>query len=109
MINIKPTNSNIKGCFKYSADSIENISKQFNFKPVPMKGFNEDLIELKQKIENLYDENVFHMGVAFDDAPYYGWSEKSLKEMREIDREINRRVEEIYAILLQAINEKGYK
>lgn len=91
--------------FDYSKDDIEEIKNNFAFSKVPMAGFYKDLLRLKEKIEMLYDENVFYLGYPLDDAPFHGWSGEDLKEMRQIDREICKRFEEIYAIILCGLGE----
>ena len=84
-------NEIIKGKLEYSRDTIDKMKNDFNFSKAPMKGFYEDLLKLKTKIEEFYDENLFYMGYSLDDAPYHGWNGDSLKEMKEIDREICKR------------------
>lgn len=97
--------SNINGNLKYSKNDIEELKNQFNYPKVKMEGFYKDLIKLKSEIEKVYDENVFYLGYSLDDAPYHGWCGESLKEMREIDREICKKFHEIYAIILCGVGE----
>ncbi len=95
----------IKGNFKYSKDSIMKAKQEFDFSKAPMKGFYEDLVNLKSNLEDFYDKNVFYLGYLLDEAPYHGWAGDELKKMKEIDREICKRFNEIYAIILRGIGE----
>lgn len=91
--------------FDYSKEEIEELKNQFGFSKVSMQGFYDDLAKLKEKIEELYNDNVFYLGCPLEDAPYHGWTGDTLKEMREIDGEVCKRFKEIYAIILCGLGE----
>lgn len=90
---------------KYSMETINDIKSNLPYSKVPMKGFYDDLLRLKEEVEKLYDKDVFYLGYSLSEAPYHGWSGENLKEMREIDREIVKRFHEIYAIILSGLGE----
>lgn len=97
--------SEIKGKFLYSKDEIIKAKEDFGFSKARMSGFYNDLKTLKPEIEKIYDNHVFNLGYGLDDAPYHGWDGENLKGMREIDREICKRFQEIYAIILCGISD----
>lgn len=86
-------------------ESIREIKKALPYSKVSMKGFYEDLVKIKQKVEILYDEDIFFLGYPLDDAPFHGWDGEKIKEMRKIDKEICKKFEEIYAIILCGLDE----
>ena len=89
---------------KYYKEEINEIKNSLPCESVNMKGFHDGLLKLKKQIEKIYDEIIFHTNYALDDAPYHGWTGDSLKNMRGIDNQINKRLLEVYAIVLKATN-----
>ena len=67
-----------------------------------MTGYYESLLKLKQEIENMYDNIVWGMGYSLSEAGYHGWSGEPLKNMCNVDTDINNKINELYAIILKA-------
>lgn len=78
---------------------------ELDINKVGMKGFHDDLLKLTPEVESLFDK-YFYLGMSLDDAPYHGWTGEPLQDMRKVDREIGKRIFEIYAIILKATDSK---
>ena len=91
--------------FQYSKQEINELKEQFDVSKAEMKGYNNELLKLKESLEEFYSKEVFHMGMSLDDAPYHGWFGEPLKNMCKIDKEIHRRFKEIYAIILKGLGD----
>ena len=75
-----------------------------------MVGVYDDLMALKPIIEELYSSKIEDLDRWTDDAPYFGWSWKyhneSMKNMLEIDKRIQDKFIEIYALILIGLGEE---
>jgi len=92
----------IEGDFKYSKDKIEEIKDQFNLPKATMSGFYDSLMFFKKDLEDLYDKRIFHLGHGLSESGYFGWTKDETEGMRTTDNEIQKRILEIYAIILKA-------
>lgn len=97
-----------KNYFRYSKDEINQIISEYKkagLKKVSMRGVYNDLQELKYIIENLYKDKIFHLS-DFSDAIYHGWK---CEDIRKITDGIERRINEIYALILIGLGENGFE
>lgn len=97
--------------FRYSKDEINQIISEYReagLKKVSMRGVYNDLQELKSIIENLYKDKIFHLS-DFDDAIYHGWKGEDIREIGKITDGIERRINEIYALILIGLGENGFE
>ena len=94
--------------FKYCAEKIKELMKEYNLSPVVMRGIRKDLETLKPIIEKIYDEHIFHLSYWKSDCPYFGWdlSEDRVKNMAKITDEITYKFLEIYALILLGLGEE---
>lgn len=97
--------SKINGDLNYRKDTIENMQKEFGFSQVQMNGFRDIFLKLKPALEAIYDEDINDLSHMVSDAPFFGWDGDSLAEMKKIESEIDKRVMEIYAIVLSGLGE----
>lgn len=77
------------------------------YKKSVMTGVHKDLVRLKDKFEQFYDEAVYDQGWILSDAPYFGWDAKSLKDMDRLTSEIKKKAIEMYALILIGLGKGG--
>ena len=84
------------------SERVNEIKNELKYDKVKMKGFYEDLLKLKGELEEIFDKRFFYLGYGVSDAPYHGWSGEPLKNMRDVDSDIQKKFYEMYAIILKA-------
>lgn len=69
-----------------------------------MNGLNTQYKKIMEHVESI-NEIMYHMGYAFDDAPYHGWTGESLKREKEIFSLVKDKVSELQCVLIDTIKE----
>jgi hypothetical protein len=93
-----------KFTYDCTSQEINEIRSKLSYTKPPMKGFYDELITLKSKLEKFYDDDIFYVGYGLNDAPFFGWEGKKLEDMWRIQNDINTKFKELYAIVLSATN-----
>lgn len=84
---------------------VEDFIKEADFKEVNMLGMCETLQELKNSVEDIF-QPVNHMTY---DIEYHGWHGETAANMRKIEKELVKRLLEIYIICQMALGEDIYE
>jgi len=60
------------GNFEYSHEEINKLIEEYDLRPVPMVGLFNELVDLKTKLEEFYEKNIFYLDYWQSEAPYHG-------------------------------------
>ena len=85
---------------KFYKEEIDNLMREINYSKVSMEGYYINLKRIKDRIEIMFDRDIYPIGHALDDAPFFGWEGERLNNMRLLYDEIDKKVKELYALIL---------
>lgn len=82
-------------------EEVKRFVADSHLQPVTMSGMVNDLQKIKVIVKDAY-ERASYMTY---DIEYHGWEGEAAKNMHEIEREIVRRLKEVYALCLAGLGE----
>lgn len=102
---------NIRHSFEYQEDKVNKIIDELNLSPVAMQGFYNDLVELKEALDNIIGTTeYFYLGYALGEV-WYHWPQtseniKKVDNMRKIMNGIKEHMMLVYSYILAGLGER---
>ena len=99
--------------FTYTADKINKVIDDNDYRPATMTGVHDDLLDLKPIIEKLYDDKIFYLNYWKSECVYHGWDwskdGETMANMDKITTGITDKFLEIYAMILGGLGKRCEK
>lgn len=93
--------------FKYSYEKIGEFMDKNKMQKVDLFGIDHNLQKIKQKIEEIYNEEIFYLSYWKDECVYHGWSwakdDGTMENAAKITDGITDKFNEIYALILMGM------
>ena len=102
---------NIRPVFEHQEEKINKIVDELNLSPVTMQGVRNDLIELKEALDNIIGTTeYFHLDYILGEVWYY-WPQtpeniKEVDNMRKVLTGVKENMMMAYAYILAGLGEK---
>ena len=96
--------------FTYTADKINKMIDDNDYRPATMTGVHDDLLDLKPIIEKLYDDKIFYLNYWKSECVWHGWDwskdGETMANMDKITTGITDKFLEIYAMILGGLGKR---
>ena len=96
--------------FTYTADKINKMIDDNDYKPATMTGVHDDLLDLKPIIEKRYDDKSFYLNYWKSECVWHGWDwskdGETMANMDKITTGITDKFLEIYAMILGGLGKR---
>lgn len=86
-------------------ETINDMIDKSGIQQVEINGMYRDLFEIGGHIEEVL-RIIFGIGHALTDAPFMGWKGERLKELWRVQKELEQKAKELYAIILAGTGRK---
>ena len=96
--------------FTYTADKINKMIDDNDYKPATMTGVRDNLLDLKPITEKLYDDKIFYLNYWKSECVWHGWDwskdGETMANMDKITTGITDKFLEIYAMILGGLGKR---